>query len=142
MICCISVPMKLTLLFYRGLSLVSVSEPVRLVGGAGRCAGTLEVQVEEWGPVSGSNWTLNSANKACSELDCGSAVSTRTREESSLKSAWEISSSCVRSGYTLRECVTSGPSSSALEITCSGKPIAWQSCEVDSAAQVEEELQL
>ncbi|XP_038591602.1 collagen alpha-1(XII) chain-like isoform X3 [Micropterus salmoides] len=94
-------------------------ELVRLVGGASRCAGTLEVKRGEWRPVYGSNWILKSAAAVCRELDCGSAVSTRSREDSSDRPGWEISSDCVESGSALRECVSSGSSSSIMEITCS-----------------------
>ncbi|XP_031172843.1 soluble scavenger receptor cysteine-rich domain-containing protein SSC5D-like [Sander lucioperca] len=100
------------------------TESVRLVGGASRCAGTLEVKHEgEWRPVDGfySGWTLKTAAAACRELDCGSAVSVE-REKSSDRSVWGISSGCVESGSALRECAESDSSSSFLHLTCSGKP--------------------
>ncbi|XP_050923031.1 scavenger receptor cysteine-rich type 1 protein M130 [Lates calcarifer] len=93
------------------------SEPVRLVGGASRCAGTLQVKRGEWRPVADSDWTLKAAAVVCRELNCGSAVS--TGKESIDGSVWWISSDCVLSGYTLRECSSSRSSSSILEITCS-----------------------
>ncbi|XP_035854978.1 scavenger receptor cysteine-rich type 1 protein M130-like [Sander lucioperca] len=51
---------------------LTCSEPdaVRLVGGASRCRGTLEVKHEgEWRPVSNyySDWTLKAAAAACRE---------------------------------------------------------------------------
>ncbi|XP_034722072.1 scavenger receptor cysteine-rich type 1 protein M130-like, partial [Etheostoma cragini] len=95
------------------------SEPVRLVGGFSRCTGTLQVKRGDWRPVDVSDWTLKEAAVACGELDCGSAVSTRRRKESSRRSAWKISQTCINSGFTLRECVTPGSSSSIMEITCS-----------------------
>ncbi|XP_073346053.1 CD5 antigen-like isoform X2 [Pagrus major] len=95
------------------------SERVRLVGGSGRCAGALEVKRGEWRPVFGSNWTLTSAHVMCKELDCGSAASTGLRNESSNRAAWEISPDCVESGSALRECLSSGSSSSIIKITCS-----------------------
>ncbi|XP_049419905.1 scavenger receptor cysteine-rich type 1 protein M130-like [Epinephelus fuscoguttatus] len=93
-------------------------EPVRLVGGSSRCAGTLEVKRGDWRPVDGSDWTLKEAAVVCRDLDCGSAVSAGIRNEALLKSAWKISPSCIQAGHTLRECVTSGSSSSIMEITC------------------------
>ncbi|XP_044034114.1 scavenger receptor cysteine-rich type 1 protein M130-like isoform X2 [Siniperca chuatsi] len=96
---------------------LTCSEPVRLVGGASRCAGTLEVKQGDWRPVYGSSWTLKSAAAVCRELDCGSAVSTRRRDDSSIRFAWEITSDCIQSGSALRECVS--PGSSIMEITCS-----------------------
>nr|XP_046233308.1 uncharacterized protein LOC124052745 isoform X2 [Scatophagus argus] len=92
---------------------------VRLVGGASRCAGTLEIKREGWRPAYSSKWTLGSAAVVCRELDCGSAASTGMRNESSHRSAWEISFDCVQSGSALWKCVSSGSSSSILEITCS-----------------------
>ncbi|XP_035852829.1 scavenger receptor cysteine-rich type 1 protein M130-like isoform X1 [Sander lucioperca] len=103
---------------------LTCSEPdaVRLVGGASRCAGTLEVKHEgEWRPVRyhyNSDWTLKTAAAACRESDCGSAVSVE-REESSYRSVWWIRSVCVESGSALRECAASYSSSSFLHLTCS-----------------------
>ncbi|XP_067458791.1 scavenger receptor cysteine-rich type 1 protein M130-like [Thunnus thynnus] len=102
---------------------LTCSEPVRLVGGAGRCAGTLEVKRSEWRPVEDSYWTLKAAAAACRDLDCGSAVSTGSRYEASRRSVWRIRSDCVQSGSRLRECALSYSSSSIVKLTCSGKSI-------------------
>ncbi|XP_062274550.1 scavenger receptor cysteine-rich type 1 protein M130-like isoform X2 [Scomber scombrus] len=98
---------------------LTCSEPVRLVGGASRCAGTLEVKQGEWRPVSDSYWTLKEAAVACRELDCGSAVSKGRRDESSYRPAWRIRPDCLQSGSALRYCSSSGSSSSIMELTCS-----------------------
>ncbi|TDH13228.1 hypothetical protein EPR50_G00055230 [Perca flavescens] len=99
---------------------LTCSEPVRLVGGDSRCAGTLEVKHRgEWIPVRRSDWTLKEAAVACSHLDCGSAVSVGQREVSSDRPVWRIKSDCVQSGSALRECAISGHSSSILNLTCS-----------------------
>ncbi|XP_067451818.1 scavenger receptor cysteine-rich type 1 protein M130-like [Thunnus thynnus] len=99
---------------------LTCSEPVRLVGGASRCAGTLEVKLGEWRPVGNSYWTMKEAAVACRVLDCGSAVSTGNRKEPSDRSVWEINHDCVQSGSSLRGCVSSsGSSSSIIELTCS-----------------------
>ncbi|XP_045923545.1 scavenger receptor cysteine-rich type 1 protein M130-like, partial [Micropterus dolomieu] len=105
---------------------LTCSEPVRLVGGASRCAGTLEVKQGDWRPVSYSDsvWTLETAAGVCRELDCGSAVSVGQRKESSDRPVWWISSDCVQTGSALRDCARSGSSSSILDLTCSGKPIS------------------
>uniref|UniRef100_A0A3B4U447 SRCR domain-containing protein n=1 Tax=Seriola dumerili TaxID=41447 RepID=A0A3B4U447_SERDU len=103
---------------------LTCSEPVRLVGGASRCAGTLQVNRGEWRPVDDDGWTLKEAAVACRELDCGSAVSTRRRMESSYSSVWKINTDCVHSGFTLRDCSSSASPSAILEITCSGKSIS------------------
>ncbi|XP_053197812.1 scavenger receptor cysteine-rich type 1 protein M130-like [Scomber japonicus] len=99
---------------------LTCSEPVRLVGGASRCAGTLEVKQGEWRPVDDSNWTLKEATIICRYLDCGSAVSKgRSRNDNSDRSAWTINSDCVQSGSELRDCVSSGSSLFITELTCS-----------------------
>ncbi|XP_037602380.1 scavenger receptor cysteine-rich type 1 protein M130-like [Sebastes umbrosus] len=108
---------------------LTCSEPVRLVGGDSRCAGTLELKRQgDWRPVDEnySVWTLREAAVACKELDCGSAVSVEHRKESSERSVWRISSECVQSGSALRECATSDTYSSILDLTCSGVPWADQ----------------
>ncbi|XP_067433185.1 scavenger receptor cysteine-rich type 1 protein M130-like [Thunnus thynnus] len=103
---------------------LTCSEPVRLVGGASRCAGTLEVKRTKWRPVQDSDWTLKEAAAACGDLDCGSAVSIGRRNNSLEESVWWIRSDCVQSGYALRECASSSSSSSIVELLCSGKSVS------------------
>ncbi|XP_032366360.1 scavenger receptor cysteine-rich type 1 protein M130 [Etheostoma spectabile] len=104
---------------------LTCSEPdaVRLVGGASRCAGTLELKHKgEWRPVSYyfAGWTLKTAASVCRELDCGSAVSVEERKESSGRSMWRMWSGCVESGSALRDCAAPlSSSSSFLNLTCS-----------------------
>ncbi|KAG7237742.1 hypothetical protein INR49_031859 [Caranx melampygus] len=100
---------------------LTCSEPVKLVGGASRCEGTLRVKWRVWRPVMRNDWTLKEAAIACRELDCGSALLIGERRFSK-RSVWRIRSDCVQSGSTLRECSSSNSSSLALKITCSGKP--------------------
>ncbi|XP_034038408.1 antigen WC1.1-like [Thalassophryne amazonica] len=101
---------------------LTCSEPVRLVGGASRCAGIVEVKVqEEWRPVVDYGWTLKTADVVCRDLDCGSAVSTKRRDVSSHRPVWRIRSELIESGSALRECETSSAfSSSSHQIICSG----------------------
>ncbi|XP_059211493.1 scavenger receptor cysteine-rich type 1 protein M130-like [Centropristis striata] len=100
---------------------LTCSEPVRLVGGDSRCAGTLELKHEgEWRPVNDySGWTLKTAAAACRELDCGFAVSVEWIEESSRRSVWWIRPDCVHSGSALRECASSDSSELIPGLTCS-----------------------
>ncbi|XP_074465878.1 scavenger receptor cysteine-rich type 1 protein M130-like [Sebastes fasciatus] len=103
---------------------LTCSEPVRLVGGHSRCAGTLELNHQgDWRPVgdsdSDSEWNLKRAAVACRELDCGSAVSVGSRKDSSYRSVWWISSDCVQSGSALRGCAISESSYYILDLTCS-----------------------
>ncbi|XP_041825302.1 scavenger receptor cysteine-rich type 1 protein M130-like isoform X1 [Melanotaenia boesemani] len=102
---------------------LTCSDPddVRLVGGASRCAGILEVNLGEWRPVGVVNWTLKTAAVFCEHLDCGSAVSVGKREETFYRFVWWIEPDCVQSGSPLRECALSYFStSSILDLTCSG----------------------
>ncbi|XP_068587757.1 scavenger receptor cysteine-rich type 1 protein M130-like isoform X4 [Cebidichthys violaceus] len=98
---------------------LTCSEPVRLLRGASRCAGTLEMKQREWRPVDGYLWTMKEADVVCRELDCGSAVSIIHREKSSKRSVWRVYSDCVRSGSALRDCLASSSSSSIVDLTCS-----------------------
>ncbi|XP_071396156.1 scavenger receptor cysteine-rich type 1 protein M130-like [Centroberyx affinis] len=126
---------------------LTCSEPddVRLVGGASRCAGGLEVkQHGDWKPVDDqfSDWNLKSAAVVCRQLDCGSAVSIERREDSSERSVWGIRSSCLQSGSTLRECVSRGSDSSysSLALICSDllvQPIISLSPSVDGVSEAQ-----
>ncbi|XP_068440985.1 scavenger receptor cysteine-rich type 1 protein M130-like [Clinocottus analis] len=94
-------------------------ESVRLVGGASRCAGTLEVKKGNWRPVQYFDWTLKEAAVVCRELDCGSALSLGQKEEYRTRSAWAITTECMDSGSSLKNCVTSSSSYKLQVITCS-----------------------
>uniref|UniRef100_A0A8C6S701 SRCR domain-containing protein n=1 Tax=Neogobius melanostomus TaxID=47308 RepID=A0A8C6S701_9GOBI len=72
-------------------------EPLRLVGRASRCEGTVEAELKgEWRPVVTSGfWDLESAAAMCRDLDCGSAVYTETRDGSDSE-VWSVSTNCVK----------------------------------------------
>uniref|UniRef100_A0A3Q4IAN0 SRCR domain-containing protein n=1 Tax=Neolamprologus brichardi TaxID=32507 RepID=A0A3Q4IAN0_NEOBR len=98
---------------------LTCSEPVRLVGGASRCAGTLEVKhLGEWRPVIGSDGPLKAAGVFCEHLDCGSAVSMGPKK-SSYRFVLTIKPDCFKLRSSLRECVEPSYSSSVLSVTCS-----------------------
>ncbi|XP_037602362.1 scavenger receptor cysteine-rich type 1 protein M130-like, partial [Sebastes umbrosus] len=122
---------------------LTCSESVRLVGGDSRCAGTLELKQGEWRPVIDSVWNLKEAAAACSQLDCGSAVSVERREETSRRPVWRIiSSDCVQSGSALRECAASGSSNSILNLTCSDlllQPNISASSSVDGVSEAHQQ---
>ncbi|XP_028428676.1 scavenger receptor cysteine-rich type 1 protein M130-like [Perca flavescens] len=112
---------------------LTCSEPVRLVGGLSRCTGSLEVKHQgDWRPVIVSGWTMKVAAVACRELGCPSPVSVERRKEYSVRSVWMISSDCVQSGSTLRECAESDSYSSILYIICSARGKIINSCAVMS----------
>ncbi|XP_035814567.2 scavenger receptor cysteine-rich type 1 protein M160-like [Amphiprion ocellaris] len=98
---------------------LTCSDPgrVRLVEGSGRCDGTLELRNwGEWRPVDEPYGDLRSASMVCDELDCGSPVSTRRRETSSVDT-WGFEFDCLAS---LINCFTKHEtSSSIIELTCS-----------------------
>ncbi|XP_072322015.1 scavenger receptor cysteine-rich type 1 protein M130-like [Eucyclogobius newberryi] len=101
---------------------LTCSEPVRLVGGASRCAGTLEVKHRgEWRRVENFDpWNLGATAAVCRALDCGSAVSGGNRDDFPQSRVWEIRPDCVMKS-TVTECVisTDSPSSLALDVVCS-----------------------
>ncbi|XP_029922329.1 scavenger receptor cysteine-rich type 1 protein M130-like [Myripristis murdjan] len=97
------------------------SEPddVRLVGGASRCAGRLELKHGDWRPGDDWDWTLQAAAAVCRRLDCGSAVSTEKKKDSSSKSVWWVKPDCLQSASVVETCLSQGSSSFSLQITCS-----------------------
>ncbi|XP_042345412.1 scavenger receptor cysteine-rich type 1 protein M130-like [Plectropomus leopardus] len=98
---------------------LTCSEPVRLVGGESRCAGTLEVKQGDWRRVGNTDWTLKEAAVACGEMDCGSAVSVGRGKKSPDKNVLLIRYNFVQSGSVLRESVTPGFAFFILTLTCS-----------------------
>ncbi|XP_044194431.1 deleted in malignant brain tumors 1 protein-like [Thunnus albacares] len=121
---------------------LTCSEPVRLVGGASRCAGTLEVKHGDWRPVHYAVWTLKEAAVFCSALHCGSAISTERRNEPSRRYVWWIDHDCVHSGSALRDCLSSESSSSIVELTCSDllvQPIISVSSTMDGVSEAQQQ---
>ncbi|XP_055008645.1 LOW QUALITY PROTEIN: deleted in malignant brain tumors 1 protein-like [Boleophthalmus pectinirostris] len=102
---------------------LTCSEPLRLVGGASRCAGTVELKHRgEWRRVDVSYdlWHQEHTVGVCRDLDCGSAVYGKHRYNFSKSPVWRVRPDCVKES-SVRECVwaSSSSSSSGLEVKCS-----------------------
>ncbi|KAJ0070691.1 hypothetical protein NL108_017590 [Boleophthalmus pectinirostris] len=101
---------------------LTCSEPLRLVGGASRCAGTVEVRVRgEWRRVeSFGRWNQEATVGVCRDLDCGSADYGEKRDDFPQSRVWRVSPDCVKK-FSVRNCVSdsSSSSSSGLEVKCS-----------------------
>uniref|UniRef100_A0A8C6S6Y6 SRCR domain-containing protein n=1 Tax=Neogobius melanostomus TaxID=47308 RepID=A0A8C6S6Y6_9GOBI len=97
-------------------------EPLRLVGGASRCEGTVEAELRgEWRRVAPyDRWDLEAAAVVCRGLDCGSAVSVEQRDGSDSK-VWLVTTDCVKES-SVRDCLLGDyPSDSRLlQVICSG----------------------
>uniref|UniRef100_A0A3Q1BPR4 SRCR domain-containing protein n=1 Tax=Amphiprion ocellaris TaxID=80972 RepID=A0A3Q1BPR4_AMPOC len=113
----------------------SFSNPddVRLVGGASRCAGRLEMKHDGvWRAMKIQNpdWNLNVAAVICGRLNCGPAVSAVNRPKypqedglGSVRPVWFIRSSCFQSAVSLQDCLVpsdEAKNSLSLQVICSG----------------------
>uniref|UniRef100_A0AAV2J4U5 SRCR domain-containing protein n=1 Tax=Knipowitschia caucasica TaxID=637954 RepID=A0AAV2J4U5_KNICA len=128
--------------------MVLLYEPLRLVGGASRCAGTVELRYSgEWRRVEKERavWTEEELAAVCRDLDCGSAVSARRRGGFPHSRVWVISPVCMKRRKTkVRECVYDVPFSysslSGVEVMCSdllNRPVLSLSVTV-GASQVQD----
>ncbi|CAL1586987.1 unnamed protein product [Knipowitschia caucasica] len=102
---------------------ITCSEPVRLVGGSGRCDGILELRHRgDWRRVKTSFdiWTLMETAAACRDLGCGSAVKQKERWDFPKSPVWGVLSYCLWSA-SLRECISEEDSTSSkgVELVCS-----------------------
>ncbi|KAK7918750.1 hypothetical protein WMY93_010034 [Mugilogobius chulae] len=99
----------------------SSADWLRLVGGASRCNGTVELKHEgEWRRVIAlGSWTLKSTDVLCRLLDCGSAVSGQLKSNSPKSLVWGIDYECVMRNSTVRDCVTGKDSPLGLDMVCS-----------------------
>ncbi|KAJ0037088.1 hypothetical protein NL108_017196 [Boleophthalmus pectinirostris] len=102
------------------------SAEFRLVGGASRCAGILQVKHEgEWRRVDHFEpWDLEAIAVVCRDLDCGSVVHGTKKHYFPESRVWMVTPDCVKT-FSVRECVSVSFSSSSegLEVKCSGKSL-------------------
>uniref|UniRef100_A0A8C6TBM3 SRCR domain-containing protein n=1 Tax=Neogobius melanostomus TaxID=47308 RepID=A0A8C6TBM3_9GOBI len=77
---------------------LTCTEPLRLVGGASRCEGTLEAELRgERRPVSPyGRWDLELAAVVCQSLECGSPVHTEERRGSDSSDVWAVDTDCMK----------------------------------------------
>uniref|UniRef100_A0A8C6WRH0 SRCR domain-containing protein n=1 Tax=Neogobius melanostomus TaxID=47308 RepID=A0A8C6WRH0_9GOBI len=101
---------------------LTCKEPLRLVGGASRCEGTVEAELRgEWRRVvSYDRWDLKAATAVCRGLDCGSPVYIERRGGSDESRVWVVSTVCVKKS-SVRDCLRSHKfaSSGLLQVICS-----------------------
>ncbi|XP_051813982.1 CD5 antigen-like [Acanthochromis polyacanthus] len=105
----------------------SAPDQVRLVGNRSTCAGELQMKVhEEWRPVVdwywNQKWTSAAAASVCSQLGCGSIVTTDLEEIGSSRHVWFIKSSCFQSTLSLQDCLLlndEARDSDSLQVICS-----------------------
>uniref|UniRef100_A0A672HX00 SRCR domain-containing protein n=1 Tax=Salarias fasciatus TaxID=181472 RepID=A0A672HX00_SALFA len=101
-------------------ALGSGADEFRLVGGASRCAGIVELKyLGEQRPVDPRLFNLKAAAPICEHLNCGSAVFVETTAVSD-QSMWLIDSKCFQSRSDLWSCVTPSSFDLTLKLTCSG----------------------
>uniref|UniRef100_A0A3P9HNW3 SRCR domain-containing protein n=1 Tax=Oryzias latipes TaxID=8090 RepID=A0A3P9HNW3_ORYLA len=88
----------------------------RLERNVSHCAGTLEMFYGgEWGPVAASNWSRDSASAVCAQLGCGSALSTRSKDNFLNRSVWWIQPPC---GPSLEDCSYSASHYTTMQPPC------------------------
>uniref|UniRef100_A0A8C6WHL7 SRCR domain-containing protein n=1 Tax=Neogobius melanostomus TaxID=47308 RepID=A0A8C6WHL7_9GOBI len=100
---------------------LTCKEPLRLVGGASRCEGTVEAELRgEWRRVvTYDRWDLEAAAAVCRGLDCGSPVSTEKIYGSDWNKAWVVRPDCVKKS-SVRDCpYDDGSYNSRLQVICS-----------------------
>ncbi|XP_039246441.1 scavenger receptor cysteine-rich type 1 protein M130-like [Pipra filicauda] len=90
-----------------GPSVPAGSRRVRLAGGAGRCAGRVEVYAGgTWSSVCQERWDLRAAAVVCRELGCGAALEApgSARFGPGAGTAWPYVVECAGSEESLWEC--------------------------------------
>ncbi|XP_039242048.1 LOW QUALITY PROTEIN: scavenger receptor cysteine-rich type 1 protein M130-like [Pipra filicauda] len=90
-----------------GPSVPAGSRRVRLAGGAGRCAGRVEVYAGgTWSSVCQERWDLRAAAVVCRELGCGAALEApgSTRFGPGPGTAWPYVVECAGNEESLWEC--------------------------------------
>uniref|UniRef100_A0A8C6S4W9 SRCR domain-containing protein n=1 Tax=Neogobius melanostomus TaxID=47308 RepID=A0A8C6S4W9_9GOBI len=106
---------------------LTCKEPLRLVGGASRCEGTVEAELRgEWRRVATyDRWDLEAAAAVCRDLDCGSPVSTEKRDGSDESKVWLVITDCVKKS-SVRDCLYDYTSNSLLQVICSAPSTSIQ----------------
>ncbi|XP_051813893.1 scavenger receptor cysteine-rich type 1 protein M130-like isoform X3 [Acanthochromis polyacanthus] len=102
---------------------LTCSDQVRLVGNRSTCAGELQMKVHgEWRPVVDWYWNQKWTSAVCSQLRCGSIVTTDLEDFGSKRPVWHFKSSCFQSAISLQDCLLLNnviESSRSLQVICS-----------------------
>lgn len=96
---------------------------MRLVGGEGRCKGTLEGKRDaEWRPLSDvwNFWRPEDSAEVCEQLGCGNLISASRLRLPKSQRVWELSTNCDRTGSSFCKSWTEGGSTSVITVSCSG----------------------
>ncbi|XP_029984097.1 scavenger receptor cysteine-rich type 1 protein M130-like [Sphaeramia orbicularis] len=85
---------------------LTCADPVRLVGEPSHCAGTLEVKHQgEWRPViERTDQEDLRFGSVCQNLDCGSVVSVKFRNDFAARPVWRVISPCLTLTSGLKDC--------------------------------------
>uniref|UniRef100_A0A3B4BDF7 Soluble scavenger receptor cysteine-rich domain-containing protein SSC5D n=1 Tax=Periophthalmus magnuspinnatus TaxID=409849 RepID=A0A3B4BDF7_9GOBI len=82
---------------------------IRLVGGADRCTGRVEVRMGSvWGSVCAADWTVEKAETVCEVLECGQAVNVSSVPHKTASPMSDPAQTCFSNTQSLKQCLNNG----------------------------------